>query len=179
MTTTVSMRARPVGDCVAQLAAPRKAKAKMRTRTARIFLPESLLARRLRPGRQPPHAATLAVIVVYREVLRAAVVPDGKRARRPLHTAGELRPRLLLLQKLDERPALRFGHVLEADGVAAADEERLASGVGMRAHHRMLGLVLLGLVGVVHFHAADLAVHLGAPAAVFQRGAVHPDDAPN
>src|SRR5438132_11126658 len=135
----VSMRARPASWRVAQLAAPRKAtvrkKTRARARHVVIFvLPGAMLARNLRAYRQPPHAPALAVVIVHREVLRAAVVPDRERARRPAHAAGEFRPRLLLLQELDERAALRFRHVLEADGVAAAEIKRLAAGIGMRAH---------------------------------------------
>src|SRR5438067_10059330 len=174
------MRARPASWRVAQLAAPRKATVRKKTRAMarHIFifvLLGAVLARNLRAYREPPHAPALPVVVVDREVLRAAVVPDRERARRPAHAAGEFRPRLLLLQELDERAALRLGHALQADGVAAADVERLASGIGMGAHDGMLGLVLLGAIGVVHFHAADLAVHLGAPAAVLERRAVHAD----
>src|SRR5438067_12169196 len=159
------MRARPASWRVAQLAAPRKATVRKKTRAMarHIFifvLLGAVLARNLRAYREPPHAPALPVVVVDREVLRAAVVPDRERARRPSHAAGEFRPRLVLLQESDERPALGFAHVLEADGVAAADIERLAASIGMRAHHGMLGLVLLGPVGVVHLHAADLAVPL-------------------
>src|SRR5207248_1410572 len=121
-----------------------------------FVLPGAMLSRNLRTHRQPPHATSLTMVIVHREVLRATVVPHRERARRPAHAAGEFRPRLLLLQELDERAALRLGHALQADGVAAADVERLASGIGMGAHDGMLGLVLLGAIGVVHFHAADL-----------------------
>src|SRR5438105_15210607 len=176
----VWMRARPASGRVAQLAAPRKATVRKKTRAMarHIFifvLLGAVLARNLRAYREPPHAPALPVVVVDREVLRAAVVPDRERARRPAHAAGEFRPRLVLLQELDERPAFRFRHVLEVNGVAAADIERLAAGVGMRTHHRMLGLVLLGALGIVHLHSADLAVHLRAAAAVLERRAVHTD----
>src|SRR5207248_3118558 len=45
--------------------------------------PGVMLARHLRAHRPPPHAPALAVVVVDREVLPAAVVPDRERARRP------------------------------------------------------------------------------------------------
>src|SRR6185503_8679102 len=124
---------------------------------------------------QAPHAAALAVIVVYRAVLRAAVVPDGQRARLPAHAAGELGPGLMRLQEVDERAALLLAHVLEADGMAAADVQRPAAGVGMGARRRMLGFVLVGVVGVVHLHAADGRVHLAAAATSLEARAVHAD----
>src|SRR5882762_9512876 len=105
------MRSRLALGCVAQLAVPRNATARRKTR--------AMLARNLRPDRQPPHPPPLAVVVVDREVLCAAVVPDRERARRPAHAAGELGPRLVLLQRIDERAALDLGHVLQANGVAA------------------------------------------------------------
>ena len=40
-----------------------------------------------------------------------------------------------------QRRALLLGHAGEAQGVAAVDVERLAPGLRVRAHHRVLGLV--------------------------------------
>src|SRR5207248_11078948 len=117
-------------------------------------------------------AAALAVIVVDRVVLRAAVVPDRERAGRPADPAGEFGPRLVRLKPFDQRAALVLAHVLEADGVAAADVQRLAAGLRMRARDGMLGLVLVGGVGVAHLHAADLLVHRASPATVPQSCAV-------
>src|SRR5919204_5740741 len=178
----VWMRSRAPRSGVAQLAAPRNATA---TKTIRVMarlvlifvLPNAMLAWNLRADRQPPHAPALAVIIIHCEVLCAAVVPDRERARRPLHAASELGPRLMFLQKLDQRPALGFAHVFKTDRMTAAEVQRLAPGVGMRAHNGMLRLVLFRAVGVVHLHAADLAMHLGAPAAVLERRAVHADQA--
>src|ERR1041385_1833913 len=124
------------------------------------------LTRHFGSDREAAHAPALAVIVVHRIVLCAAVVPDGECARRPAHAAGKFRPRLVLLQEIDERPALGLAHVAEADGMAAAHVQRLAPGLGMRAHDGVLGLVLLGALGVMHFHATDAAVHFAASAAV-------------
>src|SRR5688572_5715754 len=134
------------------------------------------LLRCLRSDGQPPHAAALAVIVVDRAVLRAAVVPDGERSRRPAHAAGEFRTRLVRLQEVDERAALLLAHVAKTDGVAAADVEGLAPGVGMRAYRRVLGLVLIGALHVVDLHSADGAVHLAAPAGDLEAGAVDADE---
>src|ERR1700694_2788543 len=145
------------------------------SRVGRSWIDEPLV-RRLRSDREPPHAAALAVIVVDRAVLRATVVPDRQRAGRPPDTAGEFGPRLVRLKPFDGRAALVLGHVLEADGVAAADIQRLAPGLGMRARHGMLGFVLIGGVGVVDLHAADFLVPHAPPAAVLQPRAVDADE---
>src|SRR3954454_17175343 len=131
------------------------------------------LARDLRSYGQPAHAAALAMVVVDRRVLRAAVIPDRECARLPAYATGELRLGLVGLQEFDQRPALRLGHASEPDGMRAGQVKRLAPGIRVRAHDRMLGFVLLRLLGVVHFHPRDLAVHPGAAAAVLQRRAVH------
>src|SRR6185312_11766741 len=116
--------------------------------------------------------------VVDGVMLGAAVVPDREGARGPAHPAGELGPRLVSLQEVDERAALVLAHVLEADRVASAHVQRLAPGVGMRAHRGMLGFVLVGVLGVLDLHAADGAVHLAAATPVLEAGAVHADQAP-
>src|SRR3954470_2927461 len=113
------------------------------------------------------------MVVVDRRVLRAAVIPDRECARLPAYATGELRLGLVGLQEFDQRPALRLGHASEPDGMRAGQVKRLAPGIRVRAHDRMLGFVRLRLLGVVHFHPGDLAVHRGAAAAVFQRRAVH------
>src|SRR5687768_17193712 len=69
------------------------------------------LTRNLRADGQAAHAPALAVVVVDRVVLRAAVVPDGERARLPAHAAGELGPRLVRLEEVDERTAFLLAHV--------------------------------------------------------------------
>ena len=117
--------------------------------------------------------AALAVVVVDRAVLGAAVVPERQRARRPAHAAGELGPRLLRLQEFDQRRALLLAHVAKADGVAAADVQGLAPGLRMGARHRVLGLERVGLVGAVDLHRADALVHVAASAAVLEARAVH------
>src|SRR5215475_9208753 len=122
------------------------------------------LARCLRSYGQAPHAPALAVIVVDRVVLGAAVVPNGERPRGPAHTAGKLGPRLVRLQPVNEREALLLAHVLEADRVAAAHVQGLAPGFGMGASHRMLGFVLAGGVSVLQLHAGALLVDFAAPA---------------
>src|SRR5438552_13089477 len=86
-------------------------------------------ARGLRSDCETPHAPALAVIVVDRVVQRAAVIPDRERAGRPAHAAGEFRARLVRHQELDQRLAFLFRHVAKADGVGAADINRLQTGV--------------------------------------------------
>src|SRR5262249_9194959 len=115
--------------------------------------------------RQAPHAAALAVVVVDRVVLRAAVVPDRERARHPAHAAGELVPGLVRLEEVDDRPALLLAHVAKAHGVAAAAVERLLARLGVRARDRMLGLVFLGPFDAADLHAADLVLGVNLRAA--------------
>src|SRR5205823_15103383 len=105
-----SMRARSASGRVAQLAITRKLVASASARPIFILV---LLTWNFSADRQPPHAPALAVIVVDRRVLRAAVVPDGERPGLPAHAAGEFRPSLVRLQEFHQRPALGFGHVLE------------------------------------------------------------------
>ena len=89
------------------------------------------------------------VIVVDRIVLRAAIVPQRDRARLPAEAAGEFRARRMLGEQIvQQRRAFLRRHVLEAQRVPAIDVERLAAGLGMRAHHRMLGDILLLRVGL-------------------------------
>src|SRR5437660_1606024 len=97
------------------------------------------LARRLARKRNAMHEPAVAVIVVHRVVLRAAVIPDGERAGLPGEAAGELRPDLVLEEKLQQRRALLLGHAAKAHGMGEIDVERFAAGLRMRAHHRMLG----------------------------------------
>ena len=136
------------------------------------------------------HHAAKAVIVVDRVVLGAAIVPQRDRAGLPAETAGEFRARRVGEKIAEQRRALLDRHVLEAQRVPAIGVERLAAGLGMRAHHRMLGDILLprvGLRAVAHAVLARLRdVGLGggihhdepvehAPHAVRQRlvGAIH------
>ncbi len=81
------------------------------------------------------------MIVVDRIVLGRAIVPEGDRARLPDEAAGEFRPGQVLAEEVEQRLALRLGHVLEAGGVGDVDEERLAAGLRMGADDRVLGLV--------------------------------------
>src|SRR5437868_7668987 len=118
-----SMRARSASGRVAQLAITRKLAASASARPIFILV---LLTWNFRSDRHPPHAPALAVIVVDRRVLSAAVVPNGERPRLPAHAAGELRPRLVRLQEFHQRPALRFCHAAKADGVRPGKIKRLA-----------------------------------------------------
>lgn len=59
----------------------------------------------------------------------------------PDEAAGEFRPGQVLAEEVEQRLALRLGHVLEAGGVGDVDEERLAAGLRMGADDRVLGLV--------------------------------------
>src|SRR5688572_1546072 len=69
----------------------------------------------------------------------AAVVPDRDRAGLPTEAAGELGARRVLPEELEQGSALLGRHPGKALRVGPVDEERLAAGLGMRAHDRMLG----------------------------------------
>src|ERR1700719_4906492 len=83
--------------------------------------------------RQAPQDASLAVIIVDREMLATAVVPDADRAPLPAQAGGEFRPGAVRLQEVDQWPAFFVGHVLEADCVAGIYVERPPPGLGMGA----------------------------------------------
>src|SRR5262245_37176741 len=55
--------------------------------------------------------------VAERDVLGAAIVPERDRALVPAVAEGELRPVAVLEQEVEQRPALGFGHALEAHRV--------------------------------------------------------------
>src|SRR6267154_3898984 len=120
--------------------------------------------------RQAPQHPALAVIIVDREMLATAVVPDADRALLPAQAGGEFRPGAMRLQEIDQRPAFLVGPVLAADRVARIDVERLLAGLGMGAHDRVLRHVAFGVIGVAHLHvlvfgaaaAAAVAPHPGA-----------------
>src|SRR5689334_11439595 len=65
----------------------------------------------------PAHDAAKWTGVVDRDVLDAAIVPERHRAGLPAEAAGKLRPMAVLEQIVEQRLALRLGHVLEADRV--------------------------------------------------------------
>src|SRR5262245_51360498 len=98
--------------------------------------------------RDAVHQAAIAVIIVDRIVLGAAIVPERDRARLPMEAAGELRPDLMPEQKIEDRRALLLAHVLEAHRVGDVDVERLAAGLRMGAHRRVLGHVILARLWV-------------------------------
>src|SRR2546421_9292813 len=57
------------------------------------------------------HQAARAVVVVDGIVHGAAVVPDRERAGLPAEAAGEFRPGAVLVEEIEQRPALRLAHV--------------------------------------------------------------------
>src|SRR5271166_4058095 len=92
------------------------------------------------PGqRDALHDPTLAGVVVHRVVLRAAIVPDRQRSRRPAESAGEFRTDLVAEQEFQQRRALLLRHAGETNRVRPVDIQRLAPGFGMCAYRRMLG----------------------------------------
>src|SRR5579862_908807 len=92
--------------------------------------------------RDAVHDAALAVIIVERVMLHAAIVPERDRAPLPAEAAGEFRLDRVLVEEIQQGPAFLDRHVLEADGEVAVDVEPLASGFGVGAHDRVLGLAV-------------------------------------
>ena len=91
----------------------------------------------------------------------------------PAEAAGEFGPHRMLKQIVQQRRAFLGGHVLEAQRVPAIDIQRLAAGLGMRAHHRMLGDVFL-----LRFRlAAVLDAVLARARHIGLRGRIHRDEA--
>lgn len=78
------------------------------------------------------------VIVVHRVVLRTAVVPERHRPRLPTETARQLGTDLLCEQIVEEWLAFLLAPAPKVRGVRAVHEQGLASGLGMRAHGRVL-----------------------------------------
>src|SRR3954471_461876 len=91
------------------------------------------------PGeRHPVHEALVPMVVIDRIVLRAPIVPEGKRAGLPNEAAGELGSHLMREQIAEQRPALFLRPAFEVRRVADVHIKRLAPGLRMRAHDRML-----------------------------------------
>src|SRR5688572_12207151 len=99
---------------------------------------DGILARPVAGERDPVHQPAVAVVVVDRVVLRAAVVPERDRSRLPCKAAGELRPHLVAEKELEQRRALLVRHPLEPGGVRDIYIECFATGLRMRSHNRML-----------------------------------------
>src|SRR5260370_28764759 len=74
-------------------------------------------ARPVAGERDAVHDAPVAVIIVDRIVLRAAIVPQRDRARLPTKAAGEFRARRSLEQINEDGRAFLLGHVPEAPRV--------------------------------------------------------------
>jgi predicted dithiol-disulfide oxidoreductase (DUF899 family) len=94
----------------------------------------------------PVHHAAVAVVVVDRVVLGAAVVPERERADLPLEAAGEFRLDLVPEEIVEQRRAFLLGHAAKAHGVRDVHVERLAPSFGMYANDGVLREVFLGLI---------------------------------
>src|SRR5580704_15157058 len=140
----------------------------LRTSQRRLHRPLAL-------DRHPVHDAALAVIVVDRVVLDAAIVPERDRALFPAEAAGEFGPHRVLPQVVEQRRALLLGHVLEADREGAVDVERFATGLDMSADDRMLDLAVrvLAIVEPHRLVAGIVTTHrvepIGPARAVYRR----------
>src|SRR5436190_3967104 len=106
----------------------------------------------------PVHRAAKAVIVVDCVVLGAAVVPERDRARLPGKPAGEFRPRLVLVEILEDRRAFADAHAGEAQRMCLVDVQCLATRLRMGAHDWMLGAQLASsIVATVRARAIPVA----------------------
>ena len=85
------------------------------------------------------HVALELAGIVEGQMLGATVVPKGDRAGGPAEAAGEFLPMAMIQQEFQQRAAFLLAHVLKADRVAVVDEQQLAAGLRMGAHHRMQG----------------------------------------
>src|SRR5689334_12581349 len=96
--------------------------------------PPPLLPRPLARQRNTLHDAAIAVVIVHRIVLRAAIVPERERAHLPREATGELGAHLVLKQVIKDRRAFLLRHAAKARGVCKIYIQRLAPRLGMRAH---------------------------------------------
>src|SRR5690242_13058779 len=97
------------------------------------------------------HDPLLAVVIVDRVMLDAAIVPECDCVRAPSEAAGEFRLCRMAIEEIEQRRALLLGHTGKADREVVIDVKRLAAGLGMGAHDRVLDLSL-GLVTEVDLH---------------------------
>src|SRR5688572_28784457 len=79
--------------------------------------------------REPVQEPAMTGVVVDGVVLRAPVVPEGERARAPAKPAGELRPRLVAEEIVEQGRAFLLGHAVEAHGVGDVHVERPPAGL--------------------------------------------------
>src|SRR5262249_10062430 len=88
----------------------------------------------------PVHDPTLALVVVDRIVLHAAIVPEGDRIWSPAEAAREFWAHRVPAQVLQLRPALLLSHVSKARCKRTIAVRCLASCLDMGAHHRLAEL---------------------------------------
>ena len=67
------------------------------------------------------HYAPIALVVVYREVQRAAVVPERERSRFPAQATDQFGPGLVFEQGGEQGRAPGFGPSVEVGSVAEVD----------------------------------------------------------
>ena len=97
------------------------------------------------------HDEPEAVVVVDRVVLHAAVVPESDGMRLPDKATGEFRLDLVFEQEAQQWRAFFVGHPLDPGGVRNIDVKRLATGLRMGPHHRVLGAVFFRRLGLAAF----------------------------
>ena len=84
------------------------------------------------------HDPAIAVIVVDRVVLGAAVVPKGDCIGLPLEATGELRLDLVLKKIIQNGCAFLVQHALDARGVSRVQRQGFPTGFRVGPHYGML-----------------------------------------
>src|SRR4029453_10517262 len=121
-----------------------------------------------------PHDAGERAGIAERDVLGAAVVPEGDRALLVAEAESEFRPVAVLEQEIEQGLALGLGHAFEAHGVGLVDEQHLAAGLGIGAHHGM-GRARLAPVRTVAMLGGAALVLLGLRARHHDVGVYGPE----
>src|SRR5260370_36081943 len=85
--------------------------------------------------------ATLAVIVVDREVPGRAVVPQRQRALAPMKAAGEFGPRRVLVEIVEQRTRRLLGPAVKPQREAAAGIDRAAAGLRGASADRTIAIL--------------------------------------
>jgi len=83
------------------------------------------------------HDTAMGQVVVQRIVLRHAIVPEGEAVRLPVPAHDIFGPLDVFVQQLEKLVAFGRRNSENSRGEAGIDEQAVATGFGMRAHHRM------------------------------------------
>lgn len=90
--------------------------------------------------RHSAHDPVLIAVIVDRDMLRRAIVPDDDVTDRPAPTDRILQLRDVRLENLEQTRRLRGGHA-QYSFDETAEQERFFTGKGMNANDGMLGFI--------------------------------------